>query len=93
MLAQKACELDDRELQSFAGQVLAIMGPLPPKSLAFTDHLDTKPPKTKQTSLKSTTAFENCTVGILEQMATYLLDEDESTIECAQNALRTVRSF
>ena len=97
-LARDSRELADPELTAFAGQVLALIGPLPPNALAFSAlHLDTLPDQKAPQKAggsghrgKAAAAMDSMLVQALHLLSAFTVDEDVQTISIAQSTLRQV---
>ena len=93
-LARDSRELADPELTAFAGQVLALIGPLPPNTLAFSAlQPDQRAPQKAGGSGhrgKAADAMDSMLVQVLHLLSAFTVDEDVQTIGIAQSTLRQV---
>ena len=92
-LAREVHDTADPELLDFIGQLLALLGPLPPSATANTA-LSAAQKETRKSLVSSggqaLVALDEMLIQAMQQLAAFLVDEDAQTVALAQSTLRQV---
>lgn len=88
-LANLSADLGDHLLAEFAGELLAVAGPLPPESISFdSSALQQEGKRALGATVDTRQATQAIWTSALEMLSDYVIDEDTVVVRTAQTTLR-----